>query len=146
MSCGSDYLAAASLTFQCHNCQRARTAARCASSTLLRHPERVREVPAIDDLTRLRLAIRDELVVQYGISGQEVDGRWLDVLTDMVAARVDHSFDVRWAPKWVRSGDPHRWAEGGEYFVECLACGVTTAHPTEDGASGWFDEHRRSHT
>jgi hypothetical protein len=106
----------------------------------------VRDVAPIDDLTRLRLAIRDELAVQHGIGRRDLDdASWLDVLSEMLAARVDYGFDVHWAPKWVRPGEPHTWTEAGEFFVECLRCRTTTAHPTDAEARKWYEGHRSEH-
>jgi hypothetical protein len=102
----------------------------------------MREVPYPDDLERLRDAVRDELAVQQGISGETSDDRRLDTLTDMVVARIDYGFDVRWKPKWVPSGDAHRWIEDGEHHVECLTCRRITAHASAADADAWYEEHR----
>lgn len=94
-----------------------------------------------EDLGRLRDAIRDELAVQHGIEGREVDGKWLDVLADMISSRIDYGFDIRWAPKWVAPGSAHQWEEDGEHFAECLRCRIVTVHESAAGATQWYTAH-----
>ena len=94
-----------------------------------------------DDHERLRDAIRDELAVQHGIGGQPTDGKWLDVLADMVSSRIDHGFDIQWAPKWVAPGSAHQWEQDGEHFVDCLPCRVITVHESAADATQWYRTH-----
>jgi hypothetical protein len=105
----------------------------------------MREVRRIDDWERLRLAIRAELQAQYAIEDHPVDDQLLDVLAQAVATRIDYGFAFRWEPRWIKPGEPHRWTEGREHFVECLACGRTTAHPSDAEATDWYSDHRREH-
>ncbi len=74
-----------------------------------------------------------------------LDKPTLDRMASGVAAHVDHGFDVRWAPKWVKAGEPHRWTADGEEFIECLVCGRTTAHFTSVEADEWYADHRSEH-
>lgn len=101
----------------------------------------------MEDLDRLRDAIRDELSAQHGIRGLEIDSEWLDTLADSVSSRVEYGFDVEWNPRWVRPGEPQRWEEDGEFYVECLKCRRVTIHHTYEDGTSWFTAHAfSSHT
>jgi Zn ribbon nucleic-acid-binding protein len=105
----------------------------------------MREVQRIDDLERLRLAVREELQAQAAMNDVMLNIPLLDRMASGVAAQVDYGFDVRWAPKWVKTGDAHRWTEDGEELVECLVCGRTTAHLPPAEADEWYADHRSQH-
>ena len=106
----------------------------------------MREVSPFDDADRLRLAVRDELAVQYAIGQRDLSTeQWLDSLAEMVSARIDYGFDIRWNPDWVENGAPHTWTEQGEHFVECLKCQRTTAHSTHEDADAWYRAHLAAH-
>ena len=105
----------------------------------------MREVQRIDDVQRLQRAVRAELQAQTAMQNVVLDISVLDRLACGVAAHVDYGFDVRWAPKWVKAGDAHRWSEDGEEFVECLVCGRTTAHAIAGEADEWYTGHRTEH-
>jgi hypothetical protein len=106
----------------------------------------MREVQRIDDVQRLQLAVRDELQAQAAMQDVVLDVSVLDRMASGVAAHVNYGFEVRWAPKWVKAGDAHRWSEDGEEFVKCLGCGRTTSHPTAVEADEWYADHLSQHS
>lgn len=75
-----------------------------------------------------------------------LDETTLDALAKAIATNVEYAFDVKWAPRWAKEGDPHRWVErspsaGESHFVECLRCKRITVHPTAEKADEWWSSH-----
>ena len=109
----------------------------------MRQSVAVREHPYPDDHQRLRFAVRDELAAQHGIGRRCADDAWIEVLADMVVARIDYGFDVRWAPTWLKGSQVHRWIEDGEHYVDCVRCRRLTSHASDADATAWHAEHER---
>lgn len=93
-------------------------------------------------------AVRDEMQVQNGIMGSQLDEVTVDNLAAMVGSRIDYGFNVKWAPKWVKPGEPHQWQESDEsspsgewHFRECLVCGRMTRHADSDEADADYMAH-----
>jgi hypothetical protein len=106
------------------------------------------EIERPTDIERLGEAIRDELRVQLGMAGLDIEDDAADSLAAMVSSRIDYGFNVEWAPKWVTPGDPHRWQEldndslsGEWHFRECLMCGRVTRHANSDEADADYRSH-----
>ena len=104
-------------------------------------------MPYPTDQERLVGSIRDELQAQRALRDLALDDQTLDSLSDAIATNIDYGFDVRWAGRWVRRGDPHRWIENGgtqaeSHFGECLSCRVITEHPSVESANEWWSRHQ----
>lgn len=90
------------------------------SGTLLRMPS----APSPDDFDRLVGNVRDELQSQNAMGGHGLTDEVLDRLASAIAVNVDYGFDVRWAPNWVKPGQPHAWQDEEGAFAECVDCRV----------------------
>jgi len=106
------------------------------------------EVDRPSDVDRMLEAVRDELHVQNGIMGLQLENAAVDNLAAVVGSRIDYGFTVEWAPKWVKAGDPHRWQEADQsspsgewHFRECLVCGRMTRHTSGDEADADYTSH-----
>lgn len=112
----------------------------------------VTEVPYPTDEERLRTSIRTELRAQRAMADLALDDTALDQLADAIAYNTEEAFAVRWAPRWVKDGAPHRWTEpvGGEpteHFVDCIRCRRMTVHKSAAEADAWYERHgREEHT
>lgn len=102
------------------------------------------DVPYPTDYDRMRDNIRDELAAQKAMADLPLDDVTLDRMADGIATNLDYAFSVAWAPRWVKEGNPHRWVEGPQHFVECLRCQRITAHQSGDEADAWWEAHVRA--
>jgi hypothetical protein len=83
--------------------------------------------------------------------GLDVGDAALDGIADGIVANVDYAFSVKWSPRWVPDGEPHRWTEASadgatRWFVECLRCKRLTAHDSEVEADAWGEQHAAGHS
>jgi len=106
----------------------------------------MRKVEPSPDLDRFRTVVDEEVRLVADMAGGLPD-LVMENLASCVVAQVDYGFDVRWSPNWARPPHPHVWweknpARGTEFFAECLMCGETTAHRTEDERDAWYAAHR----
>ena len=118
----------------------------CAQGTLAG----VSEVPYPDDIDRLAENIRTEINAQLGMERIDLDQSVLENLTAGIASSIDYAFEFHWRPRWVRSGDAHRWAAASEsgdpqHFVECLRCKRITVHASAAEGDAWYSDHVRHH-
>lgn len=107
------------------------------------------DVPYPDDWDRLGENILTELRVQNAGRRLNLPDPVVAGLAEGLLAEVRYAFDVRWAPKWVRSGDPHKWSEPGDggttaHYVDCIRCRRLSVHPGPAEADAWYAEHARA--
>ena len=69
----------------------------------------------------------------------------IDRLAEGIADNIEYAFEVHWAPRWAKSGEPHRWTETTEgrdqYFVECLGCRKLWVFPSAAEADSCWEGH-----
>ncbi len=99
------------------------------------------------DVDRLTGNVLEELRAQNAMRGLGLEDDLLAGIAEQVAVNVDYAFECRWAPRWVREGQPHSWmevVEGEERFhSECLTCGwLSQPARTAEAASHAFQAHR----
>ena len=104
------------------------------------------EVPYPSDGERLLGNIREEIQAQSAGSSLRLTDEDVERLAISIASNVEYGFDVRWAPRWIKGDDPHRWVEGPDttnptYFVECLRHKRITMHESETDATNWWSGH-----
>lgn len=99
------------------------------------------DVPYPTDHERMRANIREQLGVETAIGNLPLDDSTLDRMAEGIATNLDYAFSVAWAPRWVKEGEPHRWVEGTQHFVECTRCRRITAHDASIEADAWWEEH-----
>ena len=80
-----------------------------------------------------------------------LDDATLDQLAGGIAYNIEYAFAVRWAPRWVKDGEPHHWTEpeGREptqHFVDCVRCRRLSVHQsaTKADACGTSDMQEKS--
>ncbi|MGQ5261978.1 hypothetical protein ACTWLT_14605 [Micromonospora sp. ZYX-F-536] len=104
------------------------------------------ELPPIDTFERLTENIRDEIVAMNVPLNLQLDDATLGNLAESIAINITYAFDVEWAPKWVKAGQPHRWQEdnpgGTTYHVECLACGAVFRDASTEAVEGSYRGHQ----
>jgi hypothetical protein len=110
----------------------------------------VTDVPYPQDIDRLVGNIRTELHAQLGMARLELDESVIESLAVGIASNIDYAFEFRWRPRWVPSGDAHRWTESSEsgdeqHFVECLQCKRITVHESAAEGDAWYAEHVSQH-
>lgn len=108
------------------------------------------DFPYPDDIDRLVGNIRTEINAQLGMSRVELDHSVIEHLAVGIASNIDHAFEFHWRPRWVQSGEAHRWTETSksgddQHFVECLHCKRITVHATAAQGDAWYSQHVREH-
>lgn len=98
------------------------------------------------DLERLEDNIKSEILAVSAMRRLDLDDSTVDHLAAAIVVNVDYGFNVLWAPKWVKTGEPHQWIEGAgsdsaRRFIECVDCKRITAHATQDEADAWWVDH-----
>jgi hypothetical protein len=94
------------------------------------------------DLQLLNDAVFDELKAINAFNRFEVSDDALRTFAWAVTTRIEHAFDVKWSPKWVRPGRPHVWQDNGSWHARCNQClEESPASSSEQIAGNWFDEH-----
>ncbi|MGV9804570.1 hypothetical protein [Micromonospora chersina] len=105
------------------------------------------EQPPIDTFQRLADNIRGELVAMNIPLNLRLDDATLENVAEAIATNITYAFDVTWAPKWVKAGQPHRWQEDNSgsrvYYVECLGCGTVFGEASAEAAEASYRDHQR---
>lgn len=106
------------------------------------------ELPPIDTFGRLTEHIQDELVAMNVPLNLQLDAATVGDLAESIAVNITYAFEVKWAPKWVKAGQPHRWQEATPdaktHYVECLACGAVFADASAEAAEVSYRDHQHS--
>jgi hypothetical protein len=120
---------------------RADTRARLVVMTDLDGDARINRVVAL-----LQYNLRTTLERNFGREGVKLSEEQVAFLAMDLADEALYAFSVDWAPRWVKPGEVHSWADDDGFHARCGVCLLDSPRFDErPTAQAWAQQHERSH-
>jgi hypothetical protein len=90
--------------------------------------------------------VQTEVTIWSSLEGLALTHEQVERLTFMVTSEILYSFDLDWAPDWVKAGGVHTWKDGDRWFSRCGICLMDSpGMAREEPARTWAHQHEDSH-